>query len=57
MIKTYCRKAKKINSTSWMECRFLRGEECVFSGSCEDQVDEKHWEWLKTQNILVDTKQ
>ena len=55
MIQTYCRKAEKINSTSWMECRFLKETICDFSGSCEDQVDEKQWLWLKN-NTLSQTK-
>ena len=50
MIETYCRKAEELNTTEWKQCRFLKGEVCNFSGSCEGQVDKKMWEWLKEKN-------
>ena len=51
MIHTYCKAAEEIKTTPWKQCQFLNEDEsCDFSGSCDAQIDEKQWKWLRSQN-------
>jgi len=51
LIHTYCKAAEEIKTTPWKQCQFLNEDEsCDFSGSCDAQIDEKQWKWLRSQN-------